>query len=148
MIGVYVACQWSCVSTICLSYTSVHKSCKHICVLHAVLTPPTIQHIVLSSTILHAMTSHRVCACACVFVHEGYEAWTTAFSIAPFSSLFPLYVSQSGDLLLVEYCSLFSSSDRRERTFFFFKQQPFLKKGGGEAAQALNMYTIKFWHSS
>lgn len=23
----------------------------------------------------------------------------------------------------------------------------FLKKGGREAAQALNMYTIKFWHS-
>lgn len=51
----------------------------------------------------------------------------------------------------------FSSSVRRRRTIQkkmregereSEKKQPFLTEGDeGEAAQALNMYTIKFWHS-
>lgn len=46
------------------------------------------------------------------------------------------------DLLLFGNCNLsLHLTDRREQ-----KSSLFLKKGG-EAAQALNTYTIKFWHS-
>lgn len=85
--------------------------------------------------IFHALTSHR-------------QREPPRFPLHHSPSQLPLFcpTERRGgrDLLLFGNCSFSHHlTDGREK----YKSSLFLKKGGGEAAQALNIYTIKFWHS-
>lgn len=88
--------------------------------------------------------------CVCV--------WITAFfhcTIQQPRFLFMSHRAERRDLLLMEYCSFFLIIWQRGEIFFklllflfyFFKATFSCRREEGEAAQALNMYTIKFWHS-
>lgn len=136
-----------CLFLISISNTSVTAVNTHFCTRHQTC-------IVLSVLVctdhspFHVLTVHPPCVPA-----RGTSSTSDCFFQLHHSTGCFLFLSHRAgeDLSLVEYCSPFSSSDRWERKkiniYIYKKAALSYKKGGGEAAQALNMYTIKFWHS-